>query len=72
MRVTKLQEKQGKQTEQLSADEELEQHKEQILKSRIFSDTKFFQVIGIPPDKMRSWTHSLTNETILDIRDEVD
>lgn len=72
MRVTQIQEKQGKQAEQPAKDEELEQHKEQIMRSRIFSDVKFFQTIGIPPDKIKSWTHSLAVENVMDLKDETD
>lgn len=72
MRVSKLEEKQGKQFAPKPTEIEEEEHKKQILRSRIFSDTKFFQLVGIPPDKIKSWTHSLGTDQIRDVTDELD
>lgn len=69
MRLTKVQ---GKDIAPTQKQHEQNEHKEQILRSRIFSDSKFFQLIGIPPDKVVGWTHSLASEKITDVREEID
>lgn len=72
MRVTKLQEKQEKQNVPSPGEEYLEEHREQILRSRIFSDSKFFMCIGIPPDKIRNMTQNKMAEKVIELKDEID
>lgn len=72
MSVANMQEKQEKQFAPTSKTEEQNEHKEQILRTRIFSDSKFFQLIGISPHKVNSWTHSFSTEKIIDLKEEAD
>lgn len=55
----------------LPEQEELEEQKEQILKSRIFSDSKFFMCIGVSPDKIRTLTTS-TIQKVAEPKSEID
>lgn len=71
MRVTKVQGKRGKFAAKQPGQEELEEQKGQIQRSRIFSDSQFFASIGIPPDKLTDFTQKGA-DTIMVLKDELD
>lgn len=72
MRIETIQAKPEQQFAPTPNTDEQDEQRGQLLRSRIFSDSKFFQLIGIPPDKIISWTNSLAAEKVTDFREEID